>query len=90
MSALVEPTASGNLRAVYEDRGLDSTADVRILTRLLLAGLVALVLTSFVLFLVTRNWLYVALLVVPYALVSATQWYAAHRRAEENGAAGEF
>ncbi len=75
---------------MYEDRGLDSTADIRILTRLFFAGLVALVITSFVLFLLTRNWIYVALLIVPYAIVSATQWYAADRRAKANGAAGEF
>ncbi len=88
--ALVHRTGSGILNPVYEDRGIDSTADIRILTRLLFAGLVALVITAFVLFLITRNWIYVVLLIVPYAIVSATQWYAAHRRAEENGAAGEF
>lgn len=75
---------------VYEDRGLDSTADVRVLTRLLLAGLVTLVLTAFVLLIFTRNWVYGSLLVVPYTIVSASQWYAAHKRAEAHGAAGEF
>ncbi len=75
---------------MYEDRGLDSTADVRILTRLLLVGLVALVLSAFFLFIITQNWIYAVLLIVPYSLVSATQWYAAKRRAEEHGAAGEF
>lgn len=75
---------------MYEDRGLDSTADIRIFTRLLFAGLVALVLSAFVLFIITRNWIYVLLLIVPYAIVAGTQWYAAARRAEENGAAGEF
>ncbi|MEE9416338.1 MAG: hypothetical protein V3V01_13735 [Acidimicrobiales bacterium] len=75
---------------MYEDRGLDSTADVRVLTRLLLAGLVTLLLTALVLLIVTGNWIYGSLLVIPYCIVAATQWYAAHRRAEAHGAAGEF
>ncbi len=60
------------------------------MTRLLLVGLVAMVLTGFVLFVLTREWVYALLLIVPYTIVSATQWYAANRRAKARGAAGEF
>ncbi len=72
------------------DRGLDSQQDLKIFTRILLFGLVAIVLVSFVLLLLTGNWLLLGVLVGAYALVAAAQWYAAYRRHQAHGAVGEF
>ncbi|MGI9602403.1 MAG: hypothetical protein ACR2QE_10990 [Acidimicrobiales bacterium] len=72
------------------DEGLDSPADLRMFTRFLLWGLAAAVIVAFVALLVTGNWALVGGMLVCYLIIAASQYYAAHRRAEARGAVGEF
>ncbi|MDH4168080.1 MAG: hypothetical protein OEW42_00690 [Acidimicrobiia bacterium] len=72
------------------DVGLDSQADLRIFSRLLLWGLAAAVIVAFVALVVTGNWALVGAMLVCYLVIAATQYYAAYRRARERGAVGEF
>lgn len=65
------------------DRGLDSSADLKILTRLLTAGLVAAVIVGFVALVLSGNWVLLVVIVAPYAVIAAFQWAAAFRRARE-------
>ena len=76
--------------AEHDDIGLDSRADLHMLTRLLLWGLVAAVIVGFVAMLVTGNWALVGAMLACYLVIAATQYYAAYRRARAHGAVGEF
>ncbi|MDH3705308.1 MAG: hypothetical protein OES57_04540 [Acidimicrobiia bacterium] len=78
------------MTAADDDIGLDSRADLHILTRLLLWGLAAAVIVAFVAMAVTGNWTLVGAMLVCYLIIAATQWYAAYRRARARGAVGEF
>ncbi len=65
------------------DRGLDSTADLKALTRILLWGLVAVVLVGAAAVGIGLN-LGTALIVIgTYAVIAVSQWVAAFRRARE-------
>ena len=70
------------------DRGLDSTADVRVLTRFLLWGLVAVLIAAFVALLVSGRWAWAVLIVVPYAVVATVQWRLAIARQRARRAEG--
>jgi len=72
------------------DIGLDSTADLHILTRILLWGLAAAVIVAFVAMLVSGNWTVVGGMLACYIVIAGTQYYAAYRRARARGAVGEF
>ncbi len=69
------------------DRGLESTADLRALTRILLWGLVAVVLVGAVAFGFGLNLGTVLIVVGTYAVIAVSQWVAAFRRARERAAA---
>ena len=65
------------------DQGLDSAADLRALTRILLWGLVAVVLVGAVAFGFGINLGTVLIVVGTYAVIAVSQWVAAFRRARE-------
>ncbi len=76
---MVDPVGSGGA-GPQPDPGLDSVADVRVLTRLLLWGLVAVLIAAFVALLVSGRWAWAVLIVVPYVVVSVVQWRVAIAR----------
>ncbi|MCH7789755.1 MAG: hypothetical protein IH940_09980 [Acidobacteria bacterium] len=62
------------------DAGLDSAADVRVFTLLLLGGLAAVVVICVVAVLLGASWFLVLPIAGAYALISVTQWAAANAR----------
>jgi membrane protein implicated in regulation of membrane protease activity len=64
------------------DAGLDSVADLSMLTRMLLAGLVAMVVVGVVAFIISGEWIVVLLIVGAYAAIAGTQWVAAAKRVQ--------
>ena len=62
------------------DRGLDSIADLRALTRLLFFGLAAIVIIGTVVMVLARKWLVLLVLVGAYAVIATIQWVAVHHR----------
>jgi Flp pilus assembly protein TadB len=68
------------------DAGLDSAADLSMLTRLIVAGLAAAVVIGIVAFLISGDWVVVVLVVGAYTAIAATQWVAAARRVKRTKA----
>ena len=62
------------------DRGLDSIADLRALTRLLFFGLAAVVIIGAVVMILARNWSVLLLLIGAYVIIAAIQWIAVRHR----------
>ena len=62
------------------DRGLDSIADLRALTRLLFFGLVGVLIIGTVVMILARKWSVLLLLIGAYAVIAAIQWVAVHHR----------
>ena len=62
------------------DRGLDSIADLRALTRLLFFGLVGVLIIGTVVMILARKWLVLLLLIGAYAVIAVIQWVAVHHR----------
>ena len=62
------------------DRGLDSIADLRALTRLLFYGLVVAVIVGLVVTIVAREWLAFVVLVAAYGVIAAIEWIAVRHR----------
>lgn len=63
-----------------EDSGLDSPADLKMLTRLMTAGALAVIGVGVVAVIIGGHWYLLLLVVVPYIAIAATQWYVASRR----------
>lgn len=59
---------------------MDSTADLKMLTRLLTVGAVAVLAVGVVAVMVGGRWYLLFLVVVPYLAIAVTQWYVAARR----------
>ncbi len=74
----------------FLDPGMNSHADLKMFTRILLFGLVGAVIVALVATLATGNWTYAILLVAAYVVIAALQWFAAYRRAQKGGFTGEF
>ena len=66
--------------SVPVDRGLDSIADLRALTRLLFFGLVGVVIIGAVVTILARKWFVLFLLVGAYVVIAVIQWVAVHHR----------
>jgi hypothetical protein len=62
------------------DRGLDSIADLRALTRLLFFGLAAVVIIGAVVTIMAREWLVLLLLIGAYVIIATIQWIAVRHR----------
>ncbi len=62
------------------DPGLDSGEDLRMLTRLLIAGLVGMVIVAAVVLVLSGNWSLVALVLGGYLIIAVMQWSAAAQR----------
>jgi hypothetical protein len=62
------------------DRGLDSIADLRALTRLMFYGLAGVVIIGAIATVVARKWFILLLLVGAYVVIAAIQWVAVHHR----------
>jgi hypothetical protein len=62
------------------DRGLDSIADLRTLTRLMFYGLAGVVIIGAIATVVARKWFILLLLVGAYVVIAAIQWVAVHHR----------
>ena len=62
------------------DRGLDSIADLRALTRLLFFGLVAIVIIGAVITILAHKWSVLLLLIGAYAVIATIQWIAVRHR----------
>jgi membrane protein implicated in regulation of membrane protease activity len=62
------------------DRGLDSIADLRALTRLLFFGLAGIVIVGAVVTILAHKWSVLLILVVAYVVIAAIQWVAVHHR----------
>jgi hypothetical protein len=62
------------------DRGLDSIADLRALTRLLFFGLVAIVIIGAVITILAHKWTVLLLLIGAYAVIATIQWIAVRHR----------
>jgi hypothetical protein len=62
------------------DRGLDSIADLRALTRLLFFGLAGVVIIGAVATILARKWFVLVMLVGAYAVIATIQWIAVRHR----------
>lgn len=62
------------------DRGLDSIADLRALTRLLFVGLAGVVIIGAIATILARKWSLLILIVGAYAVIAVIQWVAVRHR----------
>ena len=62
------------------DRGLDSIADLRALTRLLFFCLVGVLIVGTVVMILAHKWSVLLLLIGAYAVIAVIQWVAVHHR----------
>ena len=62
------------------DRGLDSIADLRAMTRLLFFGLAGIVIVGSVVMILAHKWSVLLILVAAYVVIAAIQWVAVRHR----------
>ena len=62
------------------DRGLDSIADLRAITRLLFFGLAGIVIVGSVVMILAHKWSVLLILVAAYVVIAAIQWVAVRHR----------
>jgi len=62
------------------DRGLDSIADLRAITRLLFFGLAGIVIVGSVVMILAHKWSVLLILVAAYVVIAAIQWIAVRHR----------
>jgi hypothetical protein len=67
-------------RSAQGDRGLDSIADLRVLTRLLFFGLAGVVIIGAIATILAREWILLLVLVGAYVVIAAIQWVAVRHR----------